>query len=120
MHELSLSSAVVNTVVKHSEGRPVSLVRLDVGGMRQVVPDSLEFYFGLVAKDTVCEGARLEQNLIPVRLQCSSCGREWEPVDPVFRCTGCPGAETVVLQGEEFEVDSIVISQPEEASWTSP
>ena len=53
MHELSLSSAIVNTVVKHAAGRQVSLVSLRVGRLRQVVPDTLEFYFELVARDTV-------------------------------------------------------------------
>ena len=52
MHELSLSSAIVNTVVKHADGRRVSVVNLRVGHLRQVVPDSLEFYFEFVARGT--------------------------------------------------------------------
>ena len=73
MHELSLSGAIVNTVVKHAEGRRVSVVNLRVGALRQVVPDTLDFYFGIVAKETVCEGARLEQELIAARLRCAKC-----------------------------------------------
>ena len=65
MHELSLSGAIVNTVVKHAAGRQVSVVSMRVGALRQVVPDTLDFYFGFVSKGTVCEGARLEQELIP-------------------------------------------------------
>ena len=68
MHELSLSSAIVNTVVKHAQERPVGVVNLRVGALRQVVPDTLDFYFGFVAKGTVCEGARLEQELLPARV----------------------------------------------------
>ncbi len=64
VHELSLSSAVVNTAAKHAGGRRVSVVSLRVGRLRQVVPDTLEFYFEFVARDTVCEGARLEQEVI--------------------------------------------------------
>ncbi len=45
MHELSLSSAIVNTVTKHAAGRRVSVINLRVGQLRQVIPDSLEFYF---------------------------------------------------------------------------
>ncbi len=73
MHELSLSGAIVNTVVKHAQGRPVSVVSMRVGALRQVVPDTLDFYFGFVSKGTVCEGARLEQELVPARLRCASC-----------------------------------------------
>ena len=56
MHELSLSSAIVNTAVKHADGRRVTVVNLRVGRLRQVIPDTLEFYFEFVARDTVCEG----------------------------------------------------------------
>ena len=38
-----------------------------VGRLRQVVPDSLRFYFEIVARDTVCEDARLELDEIEAR-----------------------------------------------------
>jgi hydrogenase nickel incorporation protein HypA/HybF len=114
MHELSISGAIVNTVVKHAAGRPVSLVSLRVGALRQVVPDTLEFYFGFVSKGTVCEGARLEQELIPARLRCASCEREWETELPVFICPGCgSGGRVEVASGDEFEVESIEVEEAE-------
>ena len=114
MHELSLSGAIVNTVVKHAAGRPVSLVSLRVGALRQVVPDTLEFYFEFVSKGTVCEGARLEQELIPALLRCAACEREWEIDMPIFMCPGCGSAGRVeVASGEEFEVESIEVEETE-------
>jgi hydrogenase nickel incorporation protein HypA/HybF len=114
MHELSLSGAIVNTVVKHAAGRPVSLVSMRIGALRQVVPDTLEFYFGFVSKGTVCEGARLEQELIPARLRCATCEREWEIDLPIFMCPGCGSAGRVgVASGEEFEVESIEVEETE-------
>jgi hydrogenase nickel incorporation protein HypA/HybF len=114
MHELSLSGAIVNTVVKHAEGRPVSLVSLRVGALRQVVPDTLEFYFEFVSKGTVCEGARLEQELIPALLRCASCEREWTIDMPIFMCPSCGSAGQVeVASGEEFEVESIEVEETE-------
>jgi hydrogenase nickel incorporation protein HypA/HybF len=114
MHELSLSGAIVNTVVKHAAGRPVSLVSLRVGALRQVVPDTLEFYFEFVSKGTVCEGARLEQELIPAVLRCASCGREWEIDMPIFMFPDCGSAGRVeVASGEEFEVESIEVEETE-------
>ena len=114
MHELSLSGAIVNTVVKHADGRPVSLVSLRVGALRQVVPDTLEFYFEFVSKGTVCEGARLEQELIPAVLRCAGCGREWEIDMPIFMCPDCGSAGRVeVASGEEFEVESIEVEETE-------
>jgi hydrogenase nickel incorporation protein HypA/HybF len=118
MHELSLSSAIVNTVVKHAAGRPVSVVTMRIGALRQVVPNTLEFYFGFVAEGTVCQGARLDQALVPARLRCAGCEREWEIDVPVFMCPECgPSGRVEVTSGDEFEVESIEI---EEAECTAP
>ncbi len=111
MHELALSSAIVNTVCKHAEGRRVTTVSLRVGKLRQVIPDTLEFYFGFVARDTVCEGARLEQELIEARLRCRPCAREWDIEIPAFRCPTCGGSEVEIAAGDEFEVESIEVEE---------
>jgi hydrogenase nickel incorporation protein HypA/HybF len=115
MHELSVSSAVLDTVLKHAAGRRVTVVSLRIGHLRQVVPDSLAFYFELVSRETVCEGARLEQEVVPARLRCEGCGSEWDPEDAWFRCTGC-GGPGEVLAGNELEVESIEV---EEAACTA-
>jgi hydrogenase nickel incorporation protein HypA/HybF len=117
VHELSLSSAIVNTVVKHADGRQVTAVHMRIGALRQVVPDTLEFYWGFVAQGTVCEGAVLEQELIPARLRCAACEREWELDVPAFRCPTCGGADVAVVAGNEFEVESINV---EEVACTAP
>jgi hydrogenase nickel incorporation protein HypA/HybF len=119
MHELSISSAVVDTVVGHAAGRPVTAVNLTVGAFRQVVPDSLEFYFEIVSRGTVCEGARLRQALVPLRLGCSACGEKWEPELPAFRCPRCAGSAVEVLRGNELEVESIEVEE-EAGTCTAP
>lgn len=113
MHELSLSSAIVNTVAKHAAGRRVTVVNLRVGRLRQVVPDTLEFYFGFVARDTVCDGARLAQEVLAARLRCNPCGREWEIEIPAFRCPTCGGSDVEIAAGNEFEVESIEVEEAE-------
>jgi hydrogenase nickel incorporation protein HypA/HybF len=113
VHELSLSSAIVNTAAKHADGRRVRLVSLRVGRLRQVIPDTLEFYFEFVARGTVCEGARLEQEVIDARLRCNPCGTEWEIEIPAFRCPTCEGSEVVIATGNEFEVESIEVEEAE-------
>ena len=115
MHELSLSGAIVNTVVKHADGRPVSVVSLRIGALRQVVPDTLEFYFDFVSKGTVCEGARLEQELIPGaaalrELRARVGDRHADLHVPGLRRR--PGS-VEVASGEEFEVESIEVEETE-------
>ena len=115
MHELSVSSAVLDTVLKHAAGRRVTVVSLRIGHLRQVVPDSLAFYFELVSRESLCEGARLEQGYVPAVLRCEGCEREWDPEDAWFRCSGCGGAGEVIA-GNELEVESIEV---EEAACTA-
>ena len=111
MHELSLARAALATVERHAAGQRVVVVTLRVGRLRQVVPDSLAFSFELVARGTVCEGARLELEVVPVRLACSACEHSWELVEPPFRCPRCGAAEVAVLGGDELEVESIEIEE---------
>lgn len=123
MHELSVSQAIVDTATRHAAGRRVTLVTMRIGTMRQVVPESLEFYFGIVSRGTLCEGAELELQLVRARLRCPECGFEWDPAPPplatheqaaelpelpTFRCPRCetPGA---VEAGGELEVESIEV-----------
>jgi hydrogenase nickel incorporation protein HypA/HybF len=78
-----------------------------------VIPDSLEFYFEFVARGTVCEGARLDYELIEARLRCRPCGLEWGIEVPAFRCPTCGGSEVEVAGGNEFEVESIEVEEVE-------
>ena len=92
-------------------GGRVLVVRLRVGRLRQVIPDTLEFYFEFVARDSVCEGAVLEQEVIDAWLRCRPCAREWAIEIPAFRCPTCGGSEVQIARGNEFEVESIEIEE---------
>ncbi len=130
MHELSIAQAVVDTATKHAGGRRVKLISLRLGTMRQVVFDSLDFYFGIVARDSLCEGAELEHELVEARLRCPECDREWDPAPqpvashesvgtdlalPVFRCADC-GVPGEIEAGGELEVESIEVEDAAQAT----
>ena len=110
MHELSVSSAVLESVLRHAAGRRVSEVKLRVGHLRQVVPDSLDFW-GIVMRDTVCEGSVLDLESVAGRLACAPCGREWEIDMAIFRYPTCGGSEVRVAAGDELEVESIEVEE---------
>jgi hydrogenase nickel incorporation protein HypA/HybF len=126
MHELSLAGAIQETALRHAGGRPVRSVQMRIGRLRQVVPDSLSFYFGVVSKETLTEGAALELELVDALLRCGACEREWDPaprpaeeeddllLPPMFRCPACEAGGAQVMLGEEFEVESIVIEEGSE------
>ncbi|MBA2348298.1 MAG: hydrogenase maturation nickel metallochaperone HypA [Solirubrobacterales bacterium] len=111
MHELSVAGAIVDTVVRAAEGRHVSAVRLRVGHLRQVVPDSLAFYLEIVSRETVCEGAAFEQVAVEAWLRCRGCEESWQVTEAAFRCPACAGSDVEVLSGEELEVESIEVEE---------
>jgi hydrogenase nickel incorporation protein HypA/HybF len=119
VHELALSRAIVETVERHADGRRVISVQMRIGALRQVVADSLAFYFEISSYRTPCEGARLDHELVTALLACASCGETWDPIQPVpsFRCPSC-GTGGDVVRGDEFEVESITIE--EEDACTAP
>ena len=119
MHEFAIASAVVDTAVRHARGRRVSVVSVRTGRLRQVVPASLAFAFGVLSRETLCDGAVLEQEVVPARLRCDACARDWEIELPIFRCPTCGTAAVEVLTGQELEVESIEIAQDEEAPCTA-
>jgi hydrogenase nickel incorporation protein HypA/HybF len=122
MHELAVAQAIVAAAERHAEGQPVSVVRVRVGRLRQVVPEYLGFYFEVAAKETLCAGAELEWEVVPSLLRCSACGREWDPAPPPargggelvirFRCPGCQEGDSLVMSGDELVVESIDITEP--------
>jgi hydrogenase nickel incorporation protein HypA/HybF len=113
VHELSVASAIIDTAVRHAAGRRVTAVYLRVGHLRQVVPESLQFYFEHVARGTMCEGARLQQEVIPARLRCEACAHEWGIEVPEFHCPACAESQVKVAAGDELEVESIDVEQQE-------
>jgi hydrogenase nickel incorporation protein HypA/HybF len=127
MHELALSRAIVDAALQHAGGRVVTTVRVRLGALRQAVPESLCFYFGIVARETRCEGAQLELETVPALLRCPRCGREWDPAPPplveheappvgalpAIPSFGCPqcGAGGEALQGDQLEVAWIEVEE---------
>jgi hydrogenase nickel incorporation protein HypA/HybF len=116
MHELSLSRAILETAESHAQGRRVLALSVTVGALRQVVPDTLAFYFAILARGTVCDGAAFQPRLVAARMRCA-CGEEWDLAEPRFRCPRCGGAQVELLDGGELRLESIEV---EEEPCTAP
>ena len=104
MHELALAEAVVAIAEQYAGARRVARVELEVGRLRQVVPDALAFSFELVAQGTVAEGAELEIDEVPARVVCRACNAESEVDAFPFACARCCGLDVIVSGGEQFQV----------------
>lgn len=108
MHELSLCGSIADIVGRHAAGRDVSVIHLQIGQLRQVVPDTLVYCWGLVSADTPLAGARIDIDHVPARMRCKACGHDAEVGDlPVFACPRCGGVNAEITAGEEFMITSL-------------
>ena len=113
MHELALAEAVVAIAAGHSHGRRVARVELEVGVLRQVVPEALAFSFELVAQGTAAEGAELALDEVPVRLACRVCAAETAVDAFPLACPRCGALEVDVKSGEEFQIVALELEEVE-------
>ena len=111
MHELSLCQAIAGVVKPHAAGRRVDVVRVQVGALRQVVPDTLSFCWTLVREHEGMADAELELELVPAEVACRACGEQstiasrWS-----VRCPRCDSPDVAVVHGEEFLVTSVDVT----------
>ena len=111
MHELSLSHAIATVVRSHAGDRHVQIVRVRVGALRQVVPDSLVFCWSIVREHEAMPDAELELELVPAEVACRACGAQSE-IESRFSvsCPQCNSADVAVVRGEEFLVTSLEVA----------
>ena len=81
-------------------------VRLDVGALRQVVPDTLRFSWEVTVADGPLAGSVLEVRQLPAVILCDDCGAETTITQPVFRCR-CGSTKTSIVSGDELLVTSL-------------
>jgi hydrogenase nickel incorporation protein HypA/HybF len=103
MHELGLSEGVLSVALQAAGGERVERVRLRVGRLQRVVPESMEMAWHLVSEQTVAAGSRLEMVEVPLQLRCRCCGREGQAEDLPL-CPDCGSTDVEVRDGDRIEV----------------
>jgi hydrogenase nickel incorporation protein HypA/HybF len=117
MHELSICGSIADIVTRRAGGRPVKVINVRAGQLRQVVPDTLVYCWELVSAETSLAGSRISVESVPARIRCRSCAQVTDVgAVPVFACGGCGGFDAEVVSGEEFLITSLELEPEGEAS----
>ncbi|HEU4746261.1 MAG TPA: hydrogenase maturation nickel metallochaperone HypA [Anaerolineales bacterium] len=110
MHELSVTESLLKIAVEHAEkakaGRVTDL-HIVIGDLASMVDDSIQFYWDIIAKDTIAEQATLHFRRVPAELQCNTCSARYQPTDEELICPNCHGIGATIVSGEEFFLESI-------------
>jgi hydrogenase nickel incorporation protein HypA/HybF len=104
----SLVAIIQEEMITHG-ARNLKSVRLQVGRMSAVVPDSLSFCFEIVTAGTDLEGAELIIEVIPLKARCQGCGRSFVVEEHLFACPHCDGAQIDVTEGQELSIVEIEV-----------
>ena len=78
MHELSIAQSLIDLACEAAlrEGADrIERLNLRIGRLSGVVREALEFSFELAAEGTLCEGAILEIEDVPIAVMCPRCKR---------------------------------------------
>ncbi len=106
-----MCQAIAGLVKPYADGRHIDIVRVKIGALRQVVPESLTFCWTLVRDYEDMPDAELELEFVTAEVQCRSCGQhsmitsQW-----CLLCPQCESADVEVLHGDEFLVTSLDVS----------
>lgn len=110
MHELSITESIISTVLESAEKHDVSKIlkiHLEVGELNDLKSEWIQYYFDMLSRDTLAEGAQIEVHTTPSKFRCHDCGEEF-PLDlksvSKVKCPVCRGANCSLTGGSGFYI----------------
>ena len=113
MHELPVTESILEVAIEAAQNAAASRIlsiSLVIGDLSSIVDDSVQFYFDILSKGTLAEGAELLFRREPAQARCLACGHEFKVSPPLVRyCPECNQAQLQVTGGKEFYLESIEV-----------
>jgi hydrogenase nickel incorporation protein HypA/HybF len=112
MHELPIAKSVLEIALRHAEEAGAdSIVQLNlvIGELSSVVDDSIQFYWDIISRGTIAEGAALHFERVPGQLKCLACGHAFALDREEYICPACGETQVVVVGGDAFRLESIEV-----------
>ena len=113
MHELGIAQNILEIVqqsVPEDLAPDIRTIKLRIGQFAGVVPDSLDFCFGVIAGETNMKHAVLSIEQVPTVSLCRECGHKFQVEDLAFLCPLCESANLELISGKELEIVEIEVT----------
>ncbi len=110
MHELPITQSLLKIALDHAEkanAQQITGINIVMGELSSMVDDSIQFYWEIIAKDTIAEKATLHFRRVPAELQCMTCFEKYHPTEQELICPKCGSVGAKIIAGEEFSLESI-------------
>jgi hydrogenase nickel incorporation protein HypA/HybF len=117
MHELAVTESILNIANEHAkkaDATRVTDIYLRIGRLSSIVDDSIQFYWDMIAIDTLSEGAKLHFERYDAKIKCLDCGTEYNINSELSPCPICNSVRIKIITGDEFRVESIEIIKMDE------
>ena len=120
MHELSVLQAVLDELPNHvPEGGELEKLELQVGALEHLDHEVMRSGWTALTQGTKYAGSELVIRVVPVRVRCRSCEREYRPGDvSILICPDCGKAFPEVLDGAGLVLHSVHVNMPDENKTT--
>jgi hydrogenase nickel incorporation protein HypA/HybF len=117
MHELPVTQSLLDIALRHAGqagARRVTDLFIVVGELSSMIDDSVQFYWDILSRGTMAEGARLHFKRIPAEMQCMVCAQIYRPGRDDFACPACGSVGAKIIAGEELFLDAIDVENGKE------
>ncbi len=112
MHELSVTESILEIALRHASttnAKRITNLYLVIGQLASIVDDSVQFYWDIVARDTIAAGAVLHFKRLPAKLSCLDCNQQYNLDSNSFSCPNCHSDRVKIISGDEFYMEAIDI-----------
>lgn len=112
MHEYPITCEIIGIAEDYAGrygAKEVLQINLVIGDDSGFIGDSIEMYFEVIAKGTLCEGAHIEIEYIKPLLRCVGCQKLFERTSASFTCPSCHQIGRPTTIGKEFYIKSIEV-----------
>ncbi|MBM4463650.1 MAG: hydrogenase maturation nickel metallochaperone HypA [Chloroflexi bacterium] len=110
MHELGITQDMLDLVLEEAKkagAKRVARINLTLGETCGITGESVEFYFQMLSKGTIAQGATLTFEIIPTLARCRNCRASFALKEPTKLCPHCGSTDLEAVSGSELSVKSI-------------
>ena len=116
MHEMSLATELIHQVlglVDQYKLTELDKVEIEVGVLRQVVPEAMHIAWETLSEGTPAEGSKLILTETKASAECRQCSCVFEPEIDNYLCPECGQANIEIQIGNEIILKSLSGNTPE-------
>jgi hydrogenase nickel incorporation protein HypA/HybF len=109
MHEMTVAQSLMAIITEQAEknnAKPVA-AKISCGMLNPVNDEVLRFAFEAIAKDTPCEGVKLQVEHKPIRARCKNCEANFDVELSLPECPKCGSGDFELLPDAPLLLEEI-------------